>query len=365
MFRTLLAILLALHGVIHLLGLAKAFGFAKLPALTLPFPRSEGVWWAIAAVLLLIACALLIGGSDRWWMPAAIGVVLSQVLIVMHWQEARFGTIANALLLVAVIAGAGVWNFRMRYTTAVAHTLERTNALPVQRITEADLAPLPLPVQRYLRAAGVMGTNKPRSMRIAFEGSIRGFDGPWMPFTTVQVNSFYPPARFFWLDATMKGLPTKGLHAYEQGKATMLIKLLGIVPVMEAHGPEMDKGETVTWFNDLCIYAPGALLDPRITWADGDDHSAKATFTHGDLSITATLVFDDADRLVDFISDDRYAMAANGTAVSMRFSTPLRDHRPIDQLILPGYGEAVWHRPDGPFVYGRFTLRSLTYDLGN
>jgi hypothetical protein len=364
MFRTLLAILLALHGAIHLMGFAKASGFAKLPALTIPFSRAEGAWWAFAAVLFLIACVLLIVRSDLWWIPAAIAVVLSQVLIVSHWHEARFGTIANALLLVALIAGAGIWNFRMHYTAAVARTVERTKALPAQRISETDLEPLPQPVQRYLRTTGVVGTNKPHTMRIAFEGSIRGFDGPWMPFTTVQVNSFDRPARFFWLDATMMRLPTKGLHAYEEGKATMLIKLLGVVPVMEAHGPEMDKSETVTWFNDLCIYAPGALIDPRITWADGDDHSAKATFTNGDLSITATLVFDDADRLVDFVSDDRYAMAANGTAVSMRFSTPLRDHRPIDRLILPGYGEAVWHRPDGPFVYGRFTLRSLTYDLG-
>ncbi|MBK9514474.1 MAG: hypothetical protein IPO05_12840, partial [Flavobacteriales bacterium] len=102
----------------------------------------------------------------------------SQVLIVSHWHEARFGTIANALLLVAVIAGAGVWSFRMRYTAAVARTVARTKALPAQRISEADLAPMPPPVQRYLRATGVMGTIKPHTMRIAFEGSIRGFDGP-------------------------------------------------------------------------------------------------------------------------------------------------------------------------------------------
>ena len=50
-----------------------------------------------------------------------------------------------------------------------------------------------------------------------------------MPFTSVQTNSFDEPARFFWIDATMKGLPTKGLHAYENGKATMLIKVLGVV----------------------------------------------------------------------------------------------------------------------------------------
>ena len=363
MLRTILLVFLLLHGAIHVMGFVKAFDLAKVPALALPISRSMGVFWAFAAVLFIWAGVALLSGSDRWWMPAAVAVVVSQVLIILYWHDARFGTIANVLVLLAVISGAGSWSFRNTYKAAVARTVEGTRALQGQRITDADLAPLPLPVQRFLRATGVVGTVKPRNMRIAFEGRIRGFEGPWMPFTSVQTNRFDEPARFFWIDAMMKGIPTKGLHAYENSTATMLIKLLGVVPVMEAHGPEMDKAETVTWFNDLCIYAPGALFDPRISWADVDDHSSKATFTNGGLSISAILVFNAEDRLVDFISDDRYAVT-EGNSKSMRFSTPLRDHRAINGLILPGYGEAVWHRPEGPFVYGEFTLRSITYDIG-
>lgn len=362
MLRILLAILLASHGVIHLMGFAKAFGFARSLPLTEPIPRTVGGLWGITTVLFLVAFSVLVLGSDRWWMPAAVALLLSQTLILLDWHDARFGTLANIVLLIAVLMGASVWDFRSRYTAAAVRITENTRSLPDRRITEADLSLLPPPVQRYLRATGVIGTVRPRSVRITFAGEIRGFDGPWMPFTSVQTNRFDEPARFFWIDATMKGLPTKGLHAYENGKATMLIKLLGVVPVMEAHGPEMDQAETVTWFNDLCLYAPGALLDPRISWAGADGHSARATFTKGDRSISATLVFDAGDRLVDFISDDRYALSG-GAAEPMRFSTPLRDHRTINGLVLPGYGEAVWHRPAGPFVYGRFTLLSMAYDV--
>jgi hypothetical protein len=362
MLRILLIGLLLLHGAIHVMGFVKAFELARVTALAQPISRPIGVLWALAAVLFGWAALALVFGSDRWWMPAAAAVVLSQILIVMHWHDARFGTIANVLVLLAVIAGAGVWSFRNSYRAAVERVVEGTHTLPEVRITEADLAPLPGPVQRYLRAAGVVGSVKPRNMRIAFEGSIRGFDGPWMPFTTVQVNRFDEPARFFWMDATMKGLPTKGLHAYENGHASMLIKLLGVFPVMESNGDELDQAETVTWFNDLCLYAPGALLDPRIAWTAVDEGSAKATFTHGGITISAVLVFDDADRLVDFVSDDRYALS-DGKAERLRFSTPARDHRLVNGIVLPGYGEAVWHRAEGPFVYGRFALRSITYDI--
>lgn len=361
MLRFILAIILLAHGAIHFAGFVKAFGLAPVIALTAPISRPAGLAWALAGSLFLLAGVLLLLGNERWWMAAAVALVCSQVLITSSWHDARLGTVANVIIAIAVFAGAAVWDFRARYTTAVDRTIEHARALPEYRITERDLAPLPQPVQRYLRATGIVGTLRPRSMRIVFEGGLRGFDGPWMPFTAVQTNRFDEPARFFWIDATMKGLPTKGLHAYENGKASMLIKLLGAVPVMEAHGPEMDQAETVTWFNDLCIFAPGALIDPRITWTEVDDHSSKAAFTHGALSISAILVFDASDRLVDFISDDRYALA-DGKAEPMRFSTPLRDHRTIQGLVLPGYGEAVWHRPSGEFVYGRFTLRSLDYD---
>lgn len=363
MLRILLTIFLALHGVIHLMGFAKAYGLAKVPALTMPIAKPFGALWAIAAVLFLVACIVLAMGSDRWWMPAAVAVVLSQVLIALQWHDARFGTIANVLLLTAVIAGAGVWSFRTQYTAAVVRTVERTKAFPEHRITEEELAPLPQPVQRFLRAAGVVGASKPRNMRITFEGSIRSFDGPWMPFTTVQINRFDEPARFFWMDATMKGIPIKGLHAYDNGTATMLIKALGLVPVSEAHGAVLDTAETVTWFNDLCLFAPGALLDLRISWSPIDDHSAKATFAHKGITISAVLRFDAEDRLVDFYSDDRHSLT-KGTLVKMRFSTPAKDHRLINGLLLPGYGDAVWHRPEGPFVYGRFTVRSIEYDIG-
>ena len=361
MLRSLLAILLIIHGVVHFTGLIRAFMPSHFPVFTTYINKPTGLDWALAGSFFILAGVLLLVSNEYWWVITGTAILISQILIVFNWHDARFGTVVNVILLIAVFAGASVWNFRTRYTAAVERTVEQTRTLSVQRITEQDLAPLPQPVQRYLRATGVVGTVRPRSMRITFEGSIRGFDGPWMPFTAVQTNRFDEPARFFWIDATMKGLPTKGLHAYENGKASMLIKLLGVVPVMEAHGPEMDQAETVTWFNDLCIFAPGALIDPRITWTEVDDHSSKAAFTHGALSISAILVFDASDRLVDFISDDRYALA-DGKAEPMRFSTPLRDHRTIQGLVLPGYGEAVWHRPSGEFVYGRFTLRSLDYD---
>lgn len=55
----LFAALLVLHGLIHLLGTAKAFGWAALPQLTVPIAPVTGAVWLAASVLFLWAAAAL------------------------------------------------------------------------------------------------------------------------------------------------------------------------------------------------------------------------------------------------------------------------------------------------------------------
>jgi hypothetical protein len=49
----------------------------------------------------------------------------------------------------------------------------------------------------------------------------------------------------------------------------------------------------IAWF-------PTAWLSPYITWEARDDRSAVASISHGGTRATATLYFDDADRIVNF-----------------------------------------------------------------
>jgi hypothetical protein len=270
--------------------------------------------------------------------------------------------VANVVVLVAVVLGIAVMRFRDTYRAAVREAVPEALAKPQRPITDNDLLPLPAPVQRYLLASGAVGRPRPQVLRMVLEGELRGLDGPWFPFSSEQVNTFHRPARHFWIDASMKGQPTKGYHGYAQGHAFMRIKPLGVIPAVDLSGPEMDVSETVTWFNDLCLFAPGALIDPRMTWEPIDDHNARVTFTHGAITITTQLVFDAEDRLVDFISDDRYCRMQDGRLERLRSTTPASDHRVFDGVRVPGYGEGVWHLPEGPFTYGRFHVRSVAYD---
>jgi hypothetical protein len=97
--------IILLHGLLHLIGFVKAFGFAELNELTTPVSREWGIIWLITTLLLISAGVLWILNLEYWWIPGLIGVILSQLLIFTFWQDARFGTIPNLIILIVIIAG--------------------------------------------------------------------------------------------------------------------------------------------------------------------------------------------------------------------------------------------------------------------
>lgn len=357
-----LAALITLHGILHLIGFIKGFRLASLDALSKEISKPMGLLWLIAFFCLVTTALLYAITARYWWVVAVAAVVCSQTLIVIFWHDTKYGTILNAILLFMALVGWSSWNYERSFQKDVAATLEQTQ-YPDTLLTTAMLDELPAPVRKYIAHSGALGKPLVRSWSIDFEGQIRKDEqSDWMPFQTRQYNFINPPARLFFMKATMFGLPVAGYHRFAQGKAVMDIRLLSLLRVQYQEGPEMNQAETVTWFNDLCLFAPGALIDQRIQWEDIDETHAKAIFTTGAITISATLFFNEKGELINFRSDDRYYTDGNGTLQKVPFSTPARDYIDRAEHRLPSYGEAVWNFSDHDLVYGQFTLRDIQYN---
>lgn len=325
------ASLLLLHGLIHLMGFAKAFHFAEISQLTQPIGKPAGAAWGITAVLFTIAGVLFLMGKDVWWLWAAVAAIASQILIFTRWQYAKFGTFANTIALAAVALSVGESRYFAIYKNDAKAELQRTVNISEPILTEADLLPLPLPVQRYLRYLGVVGKPKVVNFRIDFEGKIRKDEqSAWMPFASEQYNFMDSATRLFFMKASMKGLPVAGYHRFKNGDAFMDIRLLSMFKVQYQSGREMGIAETVTFFNDMCRLAPATLIDKRIQWLETDGDRVKAAFTNNGITITAWLYFNEAGQLINFISEDRYAAGEGGTMEQFPWSTPLKDYKTVD-----------------------------------
>jgi len=275
--RWIAAVLLAVHGLIHLMGFAKAFGYAKLPQLAQPISRAMGVVWLAAGLLVVGSAVMKVAWPRGFWIVGAVALVMSQAVILSAWRDGWPGTIANVFLLL-VVAHAGLTegppSFRAQFERDVAAGLARPLEAPV--VTEADLAPLPEPVRPYLRATGAMGQPKVRNYRLRFGGRIRSAPGTrWMPFEADQQSFADPPTRLFLMRARMFALPVEAFHRLIGGRATMQVKIAGAIPMVDARGDVMDRSEAVTLFNDMCLLAPGTLLDPGIAWEQVDARTVR------------------------------------------------------------------------------------------
>lgn len=359
-------LLISIHGLIHLMGFIKAFGYAEITQLTRDISRSSGAAWLITTLMLLTAAVFYLFKKDYWWVIALAGVILSQILIILYWSDARFGTIANVIILLIAIPFWAKGRFENHYKKDVTDALVSTGKITDTILTQEFITHLPKPVQRYIIYSGAI--NKPiiSNFKINFEGQIRKDEkSDWMPFTSEQYNFINPPARLFFMKATMKGLPVAGYHAYKNDIATMDIRLLSLFNVQKQSGREMDLAETVTWFNDLCLFAPAGLIDKRITWVAMDNLSSKATFTHKDITISAILYFNTKGELINFISDDRWQIINEEDRKRMRFSTPAKNYVDMNGYRIPSYGEAVWNLPAGDFTYGQFNCVGIQYNAEN
>ena len=359
------AALLTLHGLIHLLGAAKAFHWLEVPQLEQPISGAAGLLWLAAAILCLATAVALLVWPRWWWAIGAAALLLSVAAIAGSWQDARAGMAVNALVLAGVAFGVlsqGPGSLRRAFDQDVSARVQSGGA---GLVTEADLAHLPGPVRRYLNAAGVVGRPRVRNYRVRMHGRIRsGPERPWMPFTAEQYNVVAPAARLFYLNATMFAVPVQGYHRYLDGEASMLVKAAALVPVARARGPEMTRAETVTLFNDMCLLAPATLVDPAIEWREVDAATVTGRFTNAGHTVEARLVFDGAGQLTNFISDDRSQAAADGSGLRrLRWSTPMRGVRAFGDVLLAADGEARWHETGGEWPYIQLTIDEVAYNV--
>jgi len=356
-----------LHGLIHLLGAAQGLGWADIGQLTESISPTMGLAWLTAAAAAVIAGLMLLRGSPLWWVGCAVAAAISQAVILTAWTDAKVGTVINVLLLGA--AGYGYASQGPRSYRAEYHRHAHSALLPSRglEVSEADLAALPDLIADYVRQSGAIGRPRVQQFQVHFHGRIRfGSSQPWIRFTGEQLSTYTStPSRFFLMDATISGLPVDVLHVYADQTATMRVKACSLFQVIDASGPEMDQGETVTLFNDLCVFAPAALIDAPITWHAIDDRRIQGTFTNGGQKVSAELVFNDQHELIDFISDDRLRASGDGrTFTQQTWSTPVGEYRTVGSRTVATRGDARWHAPDpeGEFSYLDFRVDEIIYN---
>lgn len=271
-------------------------------------------------------------------------------------------SVVGILLVLIYLSG----QLTRKYRSEVKKGIERTSKQKPSVLTEQDIEHLPEPVQKYLRLVGVVGKEKVNNYRAEFIGSMKtDKNRDWMDVKISQYSFIDNLTRLFYIKAVMFGLPIVGLHFCTSSIAHMVIKIAGLLTVVNGRGEEMNQAETVTVFNDMCLLAPATLIDNKIKWQLIDFKTVKATFKNGKYTISALLYFDDEGKLINFESEDRYFSPSGKTFESAKWSTPIMEYKKVKDYYLPSYAEAFWSLPDGDFTYVRFHVHNIEYNVSS
>lgn len=77
----------------------------------------------------LTIAAIMFVMKNRYWAFGLTAMMISQVLIIIFWHDAKYGTIPNVVLLIASIIGYNTWSYYNKYLNDVKKVCNRKNIL--------------------------------------------------------------------------------------------------------------------------------------------------------------------------------------------------------------------------------------------
>lgn len=109
--RTAFLIFVLVHALLHLLGFVKAFDLSVVNKILQPISKPLGLIWLLAFLCFILVTILYLLKNNFWWSFGITAVVLSQILIIYFWKDAKFGTIDNIIVLLAALPAYGNFVF--------------------------------------------------------------------------------------------------------------------------------------------------------------------------------------------------------------------------------------------------------------
>ncbi|NLK52242.1 MAG: hypothetical protein GX295_07335 [Syntrophomonadaceae bacterium] len=352
--------IVSIHGLVHLMGFVKAFDLAKISQFTLIISKPIGILWLISAFLFLSISILFFLNKDWWWIPALLAVILSQILIIRYWPDAKYGTIPNLIILFGLVIGFAFWNFNAQVNQEIKEILvEKTFEEKI--ITEETIKDLPVPVQRWLKNSGVIGKEKIHTVYLKQKGfmKLKPDQKDWIKSEADEYFTIDQPVFIWRVKTSMMGLPVVGRDLFRDGQGKMQIKLAGIIPVVNvANNPKLNESALQRYLGEI-IWFPTAAVSSYIKWEPVNDYSAKATMSYGGTTGSAVFYFNEQGELTKFVAL-RYKDITDEKPTE--WVATVKGTETLNDLKLPTKLEASWVLDNGEFTWYKFEISDVEYN---
>lgn len=355
-------IMVIIHGLIHLLGFVKGYGLKEVKELSLPISKTMGLLWFAASIISLLYGYLVIVGHKYAWLLGFIAVILSQILIIIFWKDAKYATIPNVIILIVSTMGLAQYNFQKQIQTET-HSILNSFKGPIGRVVvENDIDSLPEPVQKWIRHSGMIGKPYILVGKVTQQAEMKMKPGQknWMPASATQYTNIDNPGFIWTVDLMMNQVMIiKGRDKFENGKGEMLIKLNSLFNIVDEQGEKINEGTIQRYLGEL-VWFPSMALSPYITWEKVSDTSAKATMTYHGTTGSGTFYFNSEGDFTQF-SAMRYR-GNEADAERCEWVLQVSDYKTFEGIKVPAEMTATWKTEEGDWTWLKLEITDLKYN---
>lgn len=361
--RIALIILIGIHGIIHLFGFLKAFGISEFNAISQPISKTYGILWLLTSILFVITVIFNLIHSDYWWLSGFLAVIASQVLIFNYWSDAKFGTIANLIILLAVIIAYSNFNFKNKIVKEREKLFERPQSVSEKVITEETISGLPSILQKWLINNGTIGKKPISNVHLTQELQLKlkPEQTTWNDGTAEQYFTIQPPAFIWNINTEMNSiLSVAGRDKFEDGKGEMTIMLLSLIPVANAKNDEKVNQATLQRYLAEIVWFPSASLSEYIKWETIDDNSARATMEYKGTKGSGVFHFDIDGNFEKFVAM-RYQ--DSNDAEPTEWTVTATKTEEWNGIKIPVECEASWELESGKWTWLKLRIKEIEYNV--
>lgn len=369
MLRIAFAALIFIHALIHLMGFILGWKIARLPEmsgktllpLSPPVEKTAGIIW-LANCMLFMLCGLGFILNREWWMTAGIiAVIVSQLMVILYWRDAKAGTIANLIIFIGIALSCGSADFSKQTAAEVERIHETNVGAPARTVSREMLAGLPEPVGRWLLGSGIVGRSAAHSVHLVQKGMMRTKPGQdrWMKVEAEQDITINEPAFVWKADIKMIGLTViSARDSFIEGKGRMTIKLLSLIMMDDADGMKIDQAAMQRYLVEM-IWYPWAALSPYVKWEAIDSRAARVVMKYRGVSGSCVFHFNEAGEVVG-LSADRYMGGGEDAALEKWVGTT-KIYGTMGGIRMPVNVEVGWKLRTGDFTWYKFEIERLEY----
>lgn len=360
--KIVFGIILLFHSLIHLLGFLKAFGIVEIRQLQLGISRPLGFLWLLCVFLFLYVLFLFLLNRPWWPFFALAAVIISQSLIILAWQDAKFGSIINLIILLVSIPALGSFYFQKK-TEKEVKELVQPNEETGGIITKEDIKALPDMVQKWMKNSGVIGKPRVHVLRLKQEGRMKTKpEGNWMPFMAQQYFNVKDPG-FIWTTRVESGFPIylDGRDKLLYGKGEMLIKLLSLFPVVnERDNSKIDSGTAQRFLAEISWF-PSAALNENITWEELKDNLVRANLDLYGNKVSGVFKFSEHGEPISFETQRFYGGKVNSKKET--WIIEMLSFKEFSGYKIPNKCKLTWKLPDGDFTWLELEVTEIDYNI--